>query len=200
MKLAKILAVSLCGIASWSAQAAPITGSVSVADGFVTPYGLVSTTTNFDIDSIGLVNTPTLDFDTFLNSGSPFANAGFVNTVAPGGVLFTAGGFSFTLTSALISDTGAITCSNNLCTDSRTVSVGGVVSGNSFDATGWVGVFTANGSCVGTAGACTNPATYSANWSLSLSALGNTVPEPGSLALVGLGLLLSAGAAKRRRS
>lgn len=198
MKTVKLLVATALGVAAMSSQAAYVTGSLSLNDGFVDPYGLVSLATSFDIDNQGVINSPNGDFSSYLAANDPFANPGVVDTGTPSGTLFTAGGFTFTLTSASISQTGALSCFGGLCEDSRKVLVGGAVTGNGFESTAWIGSFTTQGSCLGSAGACTGD--YSASWSLSLSALGREVPEPASLALVGLGLMISAGAAKRRRA
>lgn len=97
-------------------------------------------------------------------------------------------GFTFTITSLSVDSVTSLNCSGGLCTDAIAFNVGGIVSGAGFDATVFLGNWTANGSCLGSNRTCES--SISGSWSASLVATGReVVPEPGSLALVGLGLL-----------
>lgn len=171
-----------------SANADFISGSISFSDGFDPIPVVVSDTSFFDIDSDNTV--------TFAGSGD-FSGIGTVNSAgdidvgAPGGVLYDVPGFSFTLDNIIGEAVGALACNNGLCTDNRQLTLIGTVSGGGFDDTFWQGTFTANGSCAGANGACTDNTTYSATWSSSLTALERPpeeMPVPGALALLGIGL------------
>lgn len=171
-----------------SANAAFISGSISFSDGFDPIPVVVSDTSFFDINSAATV--------TFAGTGD-FAgiaavnSAGDIDVSSPGGVLYDVPGFTFTLDDIIGQAVGALSCNNGLCTDNRQLTLIGTVSGGGFDDTFWQGTFTANGSCAGANGACTDNTTYSATWSSSLTALERppvVVPVPGALALFGIGL------------
>lgn len=185
-----------------SANAAFINGSISFSDGFSTVPALVSTATFFDINSTDTDATAsTGDFAPFIVTppAVDVTSAGDINTLAPSGSIYVVGGFTFTF-SLITQDTSmALSCANGLCVDSRTLRIAGTVTGNGFDATSWIGLWTANGSCAGAAGACTGG--YSPTWSSSIVAIGrNTqVPAPGALALMSIGLL-GLGLHRRRKA
>lgn len=182
-----------------SASAAFINGSISFSDGFSTIPTLVSTDTFFDINAANTDATATTDdFALFIVTppAVDVAAAGDIDTLAPAGTLYEVGGFTFNFGN-IVSDTSmALTCNLGLCLDSRTLQITGTVTGNGFDETAFVALWTANGACAGAGGVCTGG--YSPTWSSSVVALGRIqVPAPGALLLMSLGLL---GLAYQRRS
>ena len=203
-KMGKMTAVATAALGlslgAASASADFIDGSISFSDGFATPPGLVSTDIAFDIDSANTTVTNVLgDFIGFAAPGQFVDSAGPIDTGAPGGTLYSVGGFTFSW-GIITSDTnGALSCIGQLCTDTRALQITGTVSGNGFDATEFAANWTANGACAkdGMATACVD-GTYSASWSSSVVALGipPEVPAPGVLALMSIGLL---GLAYQRR-
>ena len=175
---------------SCSASAAGfINGSLSIAGGFdeQPPPGtsIVSGLVTFLIDQnaqgfggvgdFSGANGPALanDFDLFLPNDE---------------VLYlTTGDFTFQLTDIVTVVAVPLACGNGTCQDALILDIQGVVTGPGFMPTTFSGVWTGQGSCIGAAGTCTADVTSS--WSASLTALGRSVPEPGSLALLATGLL-----------
>ncbi len=189
---ASVLAVAFIGS---SASAAPISGSVSFSGGFdVLPSlptsSIVSDLSFFDVQASALE---------FMTSGAFGTTGGFADAFdfgfsgLPADIYLDVNAILFELTETSAVARSPLACDNGLCRDSIAFDVVGVVSGAGFDDGDFRGRWTAQGSCVeGTAGECGSEVT--ASWSASITALGQAaspaaVPEPVSLAMMGLGLL-----------
>jgi hypothetical protein len=193
-----LLGAGLVVLSGGASAAGFINGSLSIAGGFdeQPPPGtsIVSGLVSFLIDAnalgvggvgdFGGANGPAVanDFDLFLPNNE---------------VLYlTTGDFTFQLNRIVNVLPVALECGNNICRDKLILDIEGVVTGPAFLPTAFAGVWTGQGSCIGSAGVCTSDVTSS--WSASLTALGRSVPEPGSLGLLLTGMLgLAFG---RRRS
>ncbi len=113
---------------------------------------------------------------------------------------YTVGDFTFLANhlSNLVRSTPS--CTDNACTDALTFDISGVVSGPGFSTTAFTGTWSAVGSCAAHDNKCISNVTGS--WSVLLDppVADAAVPEPGSVALLGLAFSMLGLMLRRRRA
>ena len=199
MQISKIIAAtvfSAAALVATSAQAGFITGNVGVSGSFgslpALPTAIVSTLTAVDVNLASIGPSGGDGSFSSLAGFSPATAFDFVIGTVPVSPLFTAGGFTFTLTSFLSDTSKKLDCSQNTgrqCVDARDFVGVGTVTGAGFDPTAFTVTWTTAGSCNNNGGQCTNATGLSsASWTAQIAAAGAPVPEPGSMVLVALAI------------
>lgn len=119
-------------------------------------------------------------------ASAPYAR---IDLDAPGGILHEADGYAFELLAIDQVARSERSCQDNACLESVSVVMSGSVSGNGIDAMPWLGRFAATGACFMDGDTC-DDASKVATWSVSITSSALTsIPVPGTLALLALGLL-----------
>ena len=215
LKMFKIVTAAAClalGLVALPAQAGFINGLLTVSDTYdpaFLPLGdnsVVSELTAFHPfppQPTGNAGGGTGDFSTTtgLATMAAWTFAPCPGVGCSGLSEISVNGFVFNITGASITaGLGSFSCTSGNCADSLTLHISGSVSKSGFSDTAFSGTLALTGSCNSTDDVvCSGP--VSGGYTYSLSANGrNTVPEPGSLALIGVALAGMAAIRRRRKS
>jgi len=184
------------GLGAGIAQAAFIQGSITVADGLlglpaVPSTSVVSALTGIQHDGFGNSSGCTSNFV----GSCGFGNATMTNWsfVGPFPNIIVINGFTFDLTGHGAITPTALSCGvSGTCNDGLVIAdLVGVVSKAGFDPTAFTGFLALSGTCAqsATSGGNVCGSDLSGGYTYSLSAVGrSTVPEPGTLLLLGAAL------------
>jgi hypothetical protein len=207
MRLKSILAATALAasvLATAPAHAVFVHGTFAPADGLLNNFSLSSTSIVSGLTSFNLGPTFTVSS---CSPGSTFALLGCLPAGTTsnqpinygiGGTFLTYEGISFNVTSFGPTSSIALSCDGLFCHDAITFTMSGLTVAGVFEASPFLWSFTATGTCEDGGGHCTL-GTASGAWAGSITATGpRQTPEPGTLALLGLGLA-GLGFASRRK-
>jgi len=203
--LAAASAVLFVAVAPLS-HAGFISGDVTLNGSFSKLPDVGSSSIVSNLSYINVAHSASVDLDPatagwFASVGS-FAGAHNINLdpSQPLHFTYTVGNFTFLTTDVSNLVRSTPTCTDSTCTDALTFDIAGVVSGPGFSTTAFSGTWSAVGSCAAQDHRCISNVT--GNWSVFMDppVAAAAVPEPGSVALLGLALGALGFVLRRRKA